>query len=178
MLWSIASTVSQQSKLAVDLGSAVGKDCTSFELQQDNRLKTSRDSNSVDLIYILHHSDSQNGIQRIQRHRHLTPEKGQDGYRASLQTPHRSHRSHRLLIPRPQPNVQVLRQLNEVAEYVQKNEPGVLSYSINRSLRPSKDGEEEIIMLERCVRFLKLSFPEYLLSFQSSQLICGNPTQV
>merc|ERR1712130_956816 len=43
----------------------------------------------------------------------------------------------------------VLRQLNEVAEYVQKNEPGVLSYSINRSLRPSKDGEEEIIMLER-----------------------------
>merc|ERR1712118_274510 len=43
----------------------------------------------------------------------------------------------------------VLRQLNEVAEYVQKNEPGVLSYSINRSLRPSKDGEDEIIMLER-----------------------------
>merc|ERR1739841_301657 len=46
----------------------------------------------------------------------------------------------------------VLRQLNEVAEYVQKNEPGVLSYSINRSLRPSKDGEEEIIMLERYVQ--------------------------
>ncbi|KAI7259291.1 hypothetical protein KC345_g10351 [Hortaea werneckii] len=39
--------------------------------------------------------------------------------------------------------------LKEVAEYVQKNEPGVLSYSINRSSRPSKDGEEEIIMLER-----------------------------
>ena len=70
----------------VDLGSAVGKDCTYFELQQDNRLKTSRDSNSsVDLIYTLHHSDFQNGVQGIQRHRHLTPETGQDRYRTSLQ---------------------------------------------------------------------------------------------
>ena len=42
---------------------------------------------------------------------------------------------------------------------MQKNEPGVLSYSINRSLRPSKNGEEEIIMLERYVRFLAPSFP-------------------
>lgn len=153
LLWSITSTVSRQSKLA---WTSARQSARTARLSCSN--KTSRDSNSVDLIYILHHSDSQNGIQRIQRHRHLTPEKGQDGYRASLQTPRRSHRSHRLLILRPQPNVQVLRQLNEVAEYVQKNEPGVLSYSINRSLRPSKDGEEEIIMLERCVRFLTPSF--------------------
>ncbi|RMY86959.1 hypothetical protein D0861_05648 [Hortaea werneckii] len=65
----------------------------------------------------------------------------------------------------------VLRQLNEVAEYVQKNEPGVLSYSINRSLRPSKDGEEEIIMLERYAGFSRPVLLK-LLSFQDySQLI-------
>jgi hypothetical protein len=38
-----------------------------------------------------------------------------------------------------------------VAEYVQSKEPGVLTYSINRSLRPNKDGTEEIVMIERLV---------------------------
>lgn len=41
--------------------------------------------------------------------------------------------------------------LNEVAEYVHTKEPGTLQYEINRSLRPSKDGLEEIVMIERSI---------------------------
>lgn len=38
-----------------------------------------------------------------------------------------------------------------VAEHTQAKEPGVLTYSINRSVRPNKDGTEEIVMIERYV---------------------------
>lgn len=39
--------------------------------------------------------------------------------------------------------------LNDVSKYVLENEAGVLKYEVNRSLRPNKDGTEEIIMIER-----------------------------
>ena len=39
--------------------------------------------------------------------------------------------------------------INEVAKYVKDNEPGTLRYEINRSLRAGKDGNEDIVMLER-----------------------------
>lgn len=41
--------------------------------------------------------------------------------------------------------------MKDVAENTKNNEPGVLTYSINRSLRPNKDGTEEIVMIEKCV---------------------------
>jgi quinol monooxygenase YgiN len=43
----------------------------------------------------------------------------------------------------------VISLLQEVAQYVKDNEPGTLKYEISRSLRPNKDGTEEIVMLER-----------------------------
>ena len=49
---------------------------------------------------------------------------------------------------------QVLGLMKEVAEYTQAKEPGVLTYSINRSLRPNKDGTEEIVMIEKFVSSL------------------------
>ena len=45
-------------------------------------------------------------------------------------------------------SAQVIGLLQEVAEYVKSKEPFVLRYEINRSLRPNKDGTEEIIMME------------------------------
>lgn len=44
---------------------------------------------------------------------------------------------------------QVIGLLQGVSEYVKAKEPFVLKYEINRSLRPNKDGTEEIIMMER-----------------------------
>lgn len=46
-------------------------------------------------------------------------------------------------------DLQVLSLMKDVAENTKNNEPGVLSYSITRSLRPNKDGTEEIVMLEK-----------------------------
>jgi quinol monooxygenase YgiN len=39
--------------------------------------------------------------------------------------------------------------LQDVAQYVRDNEAGTLKYEINRSLRPGKDGTEDIVMVER-----------------------------
>jgi hypothetical protein len=40
-----------------------------------------------------------------------------------------------------------------VAEYVKANEPGTLKYEIHKSLRPEKDGTEDVVMVERYVIF-------------------------
>lgn len=39
---------------------------------------------------------------------------------------------------------------------MQQNEPGTLKYEINRELRPGKDGNEDIVMIERYAEFGKL----------------------
>lgn len=39
--------------------------------------------------------------------------------------------------------------LQEVAKYVRDNEAGTLKYEINRSLRPAKDGTENVVMIEK-----------------------------
>lgn len=54
-----------------------------------------------------------------------------------------------ILYPKKGKADQVVEMLNDVAKYVRDNEAGVLKYEINRSLRPAKDGTEEIIMIER-----------------------------
>lgn len=54
-----------------------------------------------------------------------------------------------ILYPKKGKTDQVIDMLNEVSKYVRDNEAGVLKYEINRSLRPAKDGTEEIIMIER-----------------------------
>ena len=46
---------------------------------------------------------------------------------------------------------QVVEMLQDVAQYVRDNEAGTLKYEINRSLRPGKDGTEDIVMVERRV---------------------------
>jgi len=43
----------------------------------------------------------------------------------------------------------VVELLKGVAQYVRANEPGTLKYEINRVTRPSKDGTEDIVMIER-----------------------------
>ncbi|TKA27559.1 hypothetical protein B0A50_04390 [Salinomyces thailandicus] len=54
-----------------------------------------------------------------------------------------------VLYPKKGKTDEVLGLMKEVAEYTQAKEPGVLKYSINRSLRPNKDGTEEIVMIEK-----------------------------
>ncbi|KAK5690944.1 hypothetical protein LTR17_025814 [Elasticomyces elasticus] len=54
-----------------------------------------------------------------------------------------------ILHPKKGKTDDVLRLLNEVADYVKTQESATLGYSINRSLRPNKDGTEEIVMIER-----------------------------
>lgn len=39
------------------------------------------------------------------------------------------------------------------------NEPGTLKYEVTRSLRPAKDGTEEIVMLEKFVVYTRNSQP-------------------
>jgi quinol monooxygenase YgiN len=45
--------------------------------------------------------------------------------------------------------VKVIGLLQEVSQYVKANEPGTLKYGITKTLRPNKDGTEDIVMLER-----------------------------
>lgn len=45
--------------------------------------------------------------------------------------------------------MKVVELLGEVSKYVKDNEPGTLRYEVNRDLRPGKDGNEDIVMLER-----------------------------
>ncbi|EME38438.1 hypothetical protein DOTSEDRAFT_75841 [Dothistroma septosporum NZE10] len=54
-----------------------------------------------------------------------------------------------ILYPKKGRTDEVIGLLQKVAEYVKSQEPFVLRYEINRSLRPNKDGTEEIIMIER-----------------------------
>jgi len=54
-----------------------------------------------------------------------------------------------ILYPKKGKTDEVLNLMKEVAENTKNNEPGVLTYSINRSLRPNKDGTEEIVMIEK-----------------------------
>ncbi|KAI7166014.1 hypothetical protein KC343_g11015 [Hortaea werneckii] len=110
------------SEAGVDLGSAVGRVLTASTPSPSSSNKAFSNFDSVDWVFNIV-SNSKMASKEFNVIAILHPKKGKTDI--------------------------VLRQLNEVAEYVQKNEPGVLSYSINRSLRPSKDGEEEIIMLER-----------------------------
>ena len=44
---------------------------------------------------------------------------------------------------------QVVELIQEVSKYVKDNEPGTLRYEITRDLRPGKDGNEDIVMIER-----------------------------
>ena len=44
---------------------------------------------------------------------------------------------------------QLVGMLQEVAKYVRDNEAGTLKYEIHRSLRPAKDGTEDVVMIER-----------------------------
>lgn len=46
----------------------------------------------------------------------------------------------------------VINLIKDVSEYVKANEAGTLKYEINRSLRPAKDGTEDIVMIEKYVR--------------------------
>ncbi|KAK3057856.1 hypothetical protein LTR09_000931 [Extremus antarcticus] len=54
-----------------------------------------------------------------------------------------------VLYPKKDKTDEVVGLLQEVAQYVKANEPGTLKYEITRSLRPNKDGTEDIVMLER-----------------------------
>ena len=45
--------------------------------------------------------------------------------------------------------MKVVELLGEVSKYVKDNEPGTLRYEVNRDLRPGKDGNEDIVILER-----------------------------
>ncbi|KAK4629806.1 uncharacterized protein CLAFUR5_07760 [Fulvia fulva] len=54
-----------------------------------------------------------------------------------------------ILYPKKGKVDEVIGLLQGVSEYVKAKEPFVLKYEINRSLRPNKDGTEEIIMMER-----------------------------
>ncbi len=45
--------------------------------------------------------------------------------------------------------IKVIALLDEVAQYVKANEPGTLKYEVTKTLRPNKDGTEDIVMLER-----------------------------
>ncbi len=54
-----------------------------------------------------------------------------------------------VLYPKKGKTDQLVELLDGVAKYVLENEPGTLKYEVNRSLRPAKDGTEDVIMLER-----------------------------
>ena len=54
-----------------------------------------------------------------------------------------------ILYPKQGKTDEVLALLKDVSKYVHEKEPGVLRYSVNRVLRPAKDGSEEIVMIER-----------------------------
>lgn len=54
-----------------------------------------------------------------------------------------------VLYPKKGKTDQVIEMLDQVAKYVHDNEAGTLKYEINRTLRPAKDGTEEIVMIER-----------------------------
>ena len=45
---------------------------------------------------------------------------------------------------------QILELIQGVSKYVKDNEPGTLRYEATRDLRPGKDGNEDIVMIERC----------------------------
>lgn len=139
------------SEAGVDLGSAVGRVLTASTASPSSSNKAFPDFDSVAWIFNII-SNSRMASKEFNVIAILHPKKGKTDIVRAFQVSMDHHKS--LIL---QPQYQVLRQLNEVAEYVQKNEPGVLSYSINRSLRPSKDGEEEIIMLERYVGLSKPS---------------------
>jgi len=54
-----------------------------------------------------------------------------------------------ILYPKKGKAGQLVELLQGVSKHVRDNEPGTLKYEIHRSLRPGKDGAEDVIMVER-----------------------------
>ena len=52
-----------------------------------------------------------------------------------------------VLYPKKGKADQLVELLDEISKYVRDNEPGTLKYEVNRSLRPAKDGTEDIVMI-------------------------------
>lgn len=46
---------------------------------------------------------------------------------------------------------QVITIFSDLAKWIHANEPGTLVYQVNRSLSPGKDGNEDVVLVERSV---------------------------
>ena len=61
-----------------------------------------------------------------------------------VRMPEQAHHIGRLLT-----SLQVVELIQNVSKYVKDNEPGTLRYEITRDLKPGKDGNEDVVMIER-----------------------------
>lgn len=95
---------------------------------------------SHEIPLVVHHV-----FQRILRHRDHPPEEGQSRQSVYPEMQNLSTQNFELIAR------QVVELIQGVSKYVKDNEPGTLRYEITRDLRPGKDGNEDVVMIERYV---------------------------
>lgn len=105
-------------------------------------LSINNPSFSISSAFTYHYNFTKHGVQRVLRDRDPQAEAGQGRPGAETST---ITRNGDLSLT----TSKVIELLQEVSKYVKDNEPGTLRYEVTRDLRPGKDGNEDIVMIER-----------------------------